>query len=160
MSYIKPFIFFILENIEIKHEGKHTKAPAIQTKFTEALNEIGKQRDKEIRDSIKNCKKKTYYLIDSYLSNFKDLKKDDKAIAMITTIANALAKSTPNVEIGSLSYTQGLSAEDIIHEFNRLTAAAFERRRLQGSDKDGTGRISGITGQNRITQEIPEDPMV
>ena len=141
-------------------EGKYTDSPAIQEKFTQALNEIGKQRDKEIRDSIKNCKKKTYYLIDSYLSNFKDLKKDAKEIAMITTIANALAKSTPNVEIGSLSYTQGLSAEDIIHEFNRLTAAAFERRGLQGSQQDGTGRVSGASGQNRIAAEIPEDPMV
>ena len=142
-------------------EGNYTDGPLIQAKFTSALNDINKRRDKEIRDSIKSCKKKTYYLIDSFLANFKSVKKtDEKLISTLTSVANALAKSTPNVEIGSFSYTQGLSAEDIIHEFNRLTAAAFERRGLQRANQGGSGQIPDSTGQNRIAEEKSEDPLL
>jgi hypothetical protein len=142
-------------------EGNYTEAPQIQEKFTNALNEINKQRDKEIRDLLKKCKKKTLRLIDSYLSNFNQVTpKQDKLMSTLTAVANALAKSTPNVEIGSVSYTQGLSAEDIIHEFNRLTAAAFDRRRLQPSNNGGAGQLPGTSGQNRITPEESEDTIL
>ena len=51
-------------------EGNLTDSPGLQAKFTNILNEINKQRDKDIRDLVKNCKKKTLKLIDSFLSNF------------------------------------------------------------------------------------------
>jgi hypothetical protein len=51
-------------------------------------------------------------------------------------ILNALAKSTPRVEIGSLSITRHFSTQEIINEYKRLTALA--RFTLEGSGVPGS----------------------
>ena len=102
-------------------EGTADNLGTIQEKFTKELEVSRKQTDKEIRDLVKVNKKETQLLIQSWLIDQKKLKKvDNKQMGTLVSVANALAKSTPNVEIGSFSYTRGLSVEDLYAEFTRL----------------------------------------
>jgi hypothetical protein len=59
-------------------------------------------------------------------------------------IMEVLAKSTPNVEIGSFSYTKGLSVEDLVNEFRRLKGLAADGRGVLPTFQRGTGELPRI----------------
>ena len=139
-------------------EGNYTDGPAIQEKFTSALNDINKQRDKEIRDLLKSNKKNTHILIQQWLTDQKKLKKiDAKLMSTVVAVANALAKSTPNVEIGSFTYQKGLSAEDLYAEFKRLRSLASDRRGVQATSPRGTGEVCVAPRSGVAASEESED---
>ena len=122
--------------------------------FKEEFDKITKRWDKEIKDSIKKCKKKTYFLIDDYLSKQKKVDKNDKALmSTLVSVANALAKGTPNVEIGSFTYTKGLSPEDIYAEFKRLSGLASDRGSIQASDSGRAGKVPVVAGSGDTASE-------
>ena len=146
-------------------EGKHEKHGQIGPEFGRLLSEIHKKRDREIRDLTKKNKKNTQYLIDRYLCDAKKRTKVSKPLVQtLTSIANALSKSTPKVEIGSLSYTQGISAEELAYEFKRLNAGSAgerpEGRTILETLGGGSTEVS--LGEARIHQdsEEPEAPFV
>lgn len=65
----------------------------------------------------------------------------DDDTKLVTTVFNALSKATPNVEIGSMqyNYTKGLTAEELVHEFNRLKTLANGAPVSRGIQKAGQG---------------------
>ena len=146
-------------------EGSVTDNPDVQANFSTALSEIQKRRDKEIRELLKNNKKETHDLINRWLIDQKRRKKiQNKLMPTVVSVANALAKSTPNVEIGSFVYQKGLSPEDIYAEFKRLSGLALDRGAIQGSPAGRTGEIL-VAPRPRvaITQEsedsvLPTEP--
>jgi hypothetical protein len=89
----------------------------------------------------------------------------DEDAKLITTINNSLSKSTPNVSVTntSFSYTKGLSAEDLVHEFEKLrslTEGASVRRSVQAV-RSGAARVLSIAPESRSgTDQEPEDPDV
>jgi hypothetical protein len=145
-------------------EGDYKDSSAIQVKFTAALSEIHKRRDKEIRDLVKSNKKETHLLINRWVLDQKRRKKvGNKLMPTIVSVANALAKSTPNVEIGSFSYTKGLSAEDLVNEWKRLQGV--------GRGSANRSRVSGLTtgrereslmaeGAGNTAPQEPEDTVL
>ena len=133
----------------------------IQQQFSQAFSEINKRRDKEIRDLVRFNKKETHLLINAWLVDKKKLKNvDEKTMSTLVSVANALSKSTPNVEIGSFTYQKGLSPEDIYAEFKRLTGLASDRGAIQGSPKGGAGEVPLATRPRIATSEEPEDPIL
>ena len=87
---------------------------------------------------------------------------DDDA-KLITTINNSLSKSTPNVSISntSFSYTKGLSAEELVHEFNKLrslTEGASVRRTVPNVRSRAAGVLSLTPEPGSGTDQEPEDP--
>ena len=142
-------------------EGSAKDNAGTQAKFSAALNEINRRRDKEIRDLVKKNKKTTHYLIDNWLTDQKRRKKvPGKLMPTLVSVANALAKSTPNVEIGSFSYTKGLSAEDIANEWQRLKGIArsgINRRGVRGLTEGRTGAGPLAEGAGDTAAEEPED---
>ena len=73
----------------------------------------------------------------------------DEDAKLITTINNSLSKSTPNVSVTntSFTYTKGLSAEDLVHEFDKLrslTEGASVRRSVQNAGS-GKSRVLSIS---------------
>lgn len=145
-------------------EGNYRDSTNIQQKFSDALNDINKRRDKEIRDLIKSNKKETHLLISSWLLDQKKLKKvTSPLMSTLVSVANALSKSTPNVEIGSFSYTKGLSAEDLIHEFRRIKGIAEElagRRTVSVAPGGDQGEISLVERSGDPSSQEPEDPVL
>lgn len=142
-------------------EGTADNLGTIQEKFSKEFDAINKQIDRDIRKYSKSCRKKTLLLIDSYLSKHKDIKKkDSNTVKTLTAIANGLGKMTPNVEIGSFSYTKGLSPEDIYAEFTRLSGLASDRGTIQKTSPAGTGEISLSPGSRGATPEVEEDSIL
>lgn len=145
-------------------EGDYKDSSAIQAKFSAALSEIHKRRDKEIRDLVKKNKKQTHELIDRWLIDQKGRKKvTNKLMPTIVSVANALAKSTPNVEIGSFSYTKGLSAEDLVNEWKRLQGigrGSANRNRVPGFTAGGEGESPVVEGTRDTVAQEPEDTVL
>jgi hypothetical protein len=142
-------------------EGTNTSSPQVQEKFSEAFDSINKQIDRDIRKLSKTCRKKTLYLIDSYLSKHKQVgKKDTSTVKTLTSIANGLGKVTPNVEIGSFSYTKGLSPEDIYAEFKRLSGLASDRGTVQAASERGSGEVPVSFRPGSATEEVEEDTLL
>lgn len=145
-------------------EGRAKANDRIQEMFTKELTEITRRVDKEIKDLIKKNKKTTHYLIDNWLTDQKRRKKvSGKLMPTIVSVANALAKSTPNVEIGSFTYQKGLSAEDIANEWKRLKGiadAGVDRRGVRGFTPGGTREGLMAEGAGDRAPEEPEDPIL
>jgi hypothetical protein len=142
-------------------EGTNTKSPHVQEKFTEEYERIVKQIDKDIRKLAKSCRKQTLYLLNTFLSKHQDIKKSDhNTVRALTSIANGLSKVTPNIEIGSFSYTKGLSPEDIYAEFKRLSGLASDRGTIQSTSTGGAGEISLPPGSRGAVTQEPEDPIL
>ena len=141
-------------------EGKIEKHGNYGKNFYKALQEAGKRKDKQIRELIKSNKFLSQAFLNDYLAQISQKKDRKKAIYMITKVINALAKSTPSVQIDSFTYQKGLSPEDIYNEFKRLSGLASDRRTISGSAARRTGEIPLAPGAgDRITEE-PEDPIL
>ena len=117
--------------------------------FKSELNELSKKTSKKIKDLSKTNVSKCLLLMDDFLSRKLEVvmsgaQLSDEDTKLVTTVHNSLAKSTPNVEIGSMqwNYTKGLTAEELVHEFNKLRSLAEgapKRRGIPGLDTRGPG---------------------
>jgi len=134
------------------YEGDTGKAGSVATLFVAECRQIDKKRTQRIRELAKSNKALAHEQINRILETYKhkrQLSGEDKK--MIGTLMNCLAKATPSVEIGSVSYsyTKGLTAEQLIHEFNRLQTLAG------GSSNRGAVQ-EAFTGRTGALPESPE----
>jgi len=87
--------------------------------------------------------------------------KPTKAVtAEICKILNSIGKAQPNVEItnNSWSYTQGLTPEELMYEFQRLGTIArstLDGTGVQGTFERGPGDLPGSTERRGPVQEKP-----
>lgn len=113
--------------------GNIEKAGYTADLFKKELRKVGGRRDETTKAIISENMALAQEQINRILKEFKAKKKlslDDKKL--IASLTNTLTRSTQHVEIGTLSYsyTKGLTAEELIHEFTRLKSIAeisFER---------------------------------
>lgn len=109
------------------NQGNVEKMGQVAALFKAEVDKIHKTQDRKIKHLTKANKVKTLVQMAKVLDdleNYKNLTLDEKKI--IATYHNALAKSTPNVEIGSVSwsYTKGMTPQELIYEFERLKSLA------------------------------------
>lgn len=120
-------------------------ARALGQDFSEAFNKVMDEIQKETDAGIKKLR----HMIIKGLSTWAEnrllepdkLTKDDRK--QVVDILNALSKATPVISIGSLSYSRGLSPEDLTNDFKRLTA-------LAESALDGRAVPSVKQGKQRV----------
>ena len=145
-------------------EGRAESYGKAGAEFHSELKKIEKELDKEIRKITKSNKKETQYLINKYLMDAKTKTKVSRPLVQtLTSIANALAKSTPKVEIGSLSYTQGISAEELIYEFKRLKGDTEVRpvgRGVQEVAGGGSEEVPVVEARIDPITEKSENPLL
>jgi len=75
---------------------------------------------------------------------------------MLVDSINALTKTAPDISVTSYTWKQGMTMEDALSEYKRLTAmarGALDRRRVQGVKPGRSAEISGFDGQ---VDELPE----
>jgi len=126
-------------------EGNVEKTGMSGELFAQELRKIDVNTAKKIKSLLKTNKFLALRLINDILHEFKNQKGlSVDEIKVLTKINNSLVKSTPNVEIGNLSYnyTKGLSAEELVYEFNRLKSiadGASNREAVSGSEQGGPG---------------------
>ena len=125
--------------------------------FKKELQKLETKRDDNIKFLVARNIEAAQTLIQASLDEYKGRKRfTQEEKKLITTINNSLNKSTPAVNIKSLSYsyTQGLTPEDLIHEFQRLKSIAeisFSKRIANGH-KD-TKESTGLPSNGRGIQE-------
>jgi len=125
-------------------EGNVEKTGNTGELFSAELKKIDATVAKRIKTLLKTNKFLALRLINDILHDFKKRSLGETEIKLLVQMNNSLVKATPNVEIGNLSYsyTKGLSAEELIYEFNRLKSiadGASNREAVSGSSKGGSG---------------------
>lgn len=109
--------------------------------FKKELQKLEEKRDANIKFLVSRNIEAAQTLIHASLDEYKGRKKlTHEEKKLIATINNSLNKSTPTVNIKSLSYsyTQGLNPEDLIHEFQRLKSIAENSfaKRIENESRD------------------------
>jgi hypothetical protein len=133
------------------YEGKE-KCGKIGELFQTELRKIETKNVSRIKTLTKENKRLALQLMNEYLrSKISKGSVSDEESKLISTVFNALAKATPNVEIGSMqwNYTKGLTAEELVHEFNKLRSIA------EGASKRGAVSAAG-SGSSRILPALTE----
>jgi hypothetical protein len=128
--------------------------------FKAELTKLEKKNTDKIKQLSKSNIKKCLRLMDDFLSRklLAGVVSDDDA-KLVATVHNSLAKSTPNVEIGSMqwNYTKGLTAEELIHEYNKLRSLAEGAPKRRGIPEAGSGEPGEIPSSfepgGRINEE-------
>ena len=145
MSFTRDY----LDNLCI---GNTTKCGNVAILFKEEYLKIQVKQEAETKRLVRKNTETAQRLIGEVFSEIEKKKvktaEDRKILSMYT---NALSKFTPTVNVKNLSYsyTKGLTAEELVHEFKRLKTVAessFER-----------GGISEVAeGRARAVPEIDE----
>ena len=139
------------------YEGNSEKLGTLAHIFKAELQKIAHRQSKKISELLKDSKILALYKINEYLKEKKSLKANKPLVHECTRILNSLAKSTPSVQIDSFSYTQGLTAEDLVNEFTRLGAIAknaLVREGIQSAKPNGSGDLPDSPGRG---DQIPKE---
>ena len=113
--------------------------------FKSEIESITKRNAEKIKYLIKENKKLALLKMNEFLITQRGKSTTKAMMKEIVSCINALNKSAPSVEIGSLHYTKGLSAEDLIYEFSRLRSIAqhsLKQKRIHGSGQGEAGVLS------------------
>ena len=141
------------------YEGDVTKAGSVASLFKAECRKIDKKQTSKLKTLAKTNKALAHKQIQRILNSIENKRQTSEADRkMVVSIVNALAKATPKVEIGELSYsyTKGYTAEQLIHEFRRLKSiaeGASDRRRVQKTSEGRAGTLSDLIGSGDETQE-------
>ena len=132
------------------YEGNQNKMGETAALFKSELNKITARNSAKTKEVSKDNKKIAMYLMNDRLKALRVLEKsnslNEKDKQEITRIMNTLNKSTPAMEIGSLSIQRGLTKEELRSEFQRLGAVArhaLVAKRVQRFDAGRPGDIPG-----------------
>ena len=118
-------------------------ATLFKTEYMKIATKNAGETDTLLKQNLKLSQKLMREVFDEIKSKKKKSDADKKILSMYT---NAIAKCQPSVNIKNLSYsyTKGLSAEELMHEFKRLKTIAessFDRGGLPEVAKGGTREL-------------------
>jgi hypothetical protein len=141
-------------------EGDTSNLGDIAVLFKAEVDKITVRSGQKIRALVKDNKKLALLELNDYLRHLRGKKSKSKGWKMeidrVIRLIASLSKTTPSVEIGSFSYTQGLNAEDLIHEFNRLHSLArhaLDGKGVLGVDSPGAGELPEVAPGRDYVQE-------
>ena len=118
--------------------------------FHAEILKISKKHEKEIDRLLKENKTLALRLLNDFLIRHAALEYNgDDDVKLISTVTNALSKVAPTTQVNATSYTyvKGLSAEELMHEFNKLKSIA-EGPSLRGGVSEAGSRISGALSES------------
>jgi hypothetical protein len=137
------------------YEGDVAHAGSVASLFKDAVKKIDEKQTHKIKEVTKKNKALANELINKLLVDLaerqanKNLNHDEKKL--VATLMNCIAKASPKVEIGSVSYsyTQGYTPEQLVYEFRRLqtlAGSASNRSAIQSPSEGGAGEIPEPSG--------------
>jgi len=145
------------------YEGNVEKMGNTAALFQSELQKITKRNSKKIRELVKDNKKLALVKMNDYLRAAQSKKPTQAMMKEINGMLNSLAKSTPTVEIGSFSYTKGITDEDLKNEFKKFSAIARDAlvgRGIYGSGPAASRGLPGLIGESDSLSEEPEDSLL
>ena len=131
------------------YEG-HEDSGGTGVLFHTEVKKISQKNVAKAKDLLENNKTLAMRMLNDVLvRKLASGYQSDEDAKLITTINNSLSKSSPNVSVTntSFTYTKGLSAEDLVHEFEKLrsiTEGASVRRSVQNAGS-GKSRVLSIS---------------
>jgi transcriptional regulator with XRE-family HTH domain len=144
---------------DIMNASEHSGNVGLE--FNAEYRKLEQVLDKRIRRNVKEALDLSSNTLKCWLQRLESKKKPtEKQIKLAKDIQMVLSKSRPNVEIGSFSYTKGLSAEDLFNEYKRLKGLAEQaivRRRVQGSKQGRSGEVHLASESGSSAEQSPED---
>lgn len=114
-----------------------------KTEYSKIM-EKSRRETNELLDANLKLSQKIMTDILSDIEKKKTKTPEDKKIISLYTNAIAKCKPATNIKNLSFSYTKGLDAEELMHEFKRLTTIAessFDRRPIPESSQGRTGTL-------------------
>lgn len=131
-------------------EGDTRKVGQTAHLFKSELDKITQRTASKVRHLVKDNKKQALLKLNERLKILRKMKTITPAHTKeIVSILNALNKATPGIEIGSwhsLNVSKGLTAEELVYEFQRLKAIAndsFNPKGIREARERGQGGIPG-----------------
>lgn len=134
-----------LSNLKSWIGGDTRVVGSLAVLFQKEWRKIDDERDENIKRLEKETNEKLMSLIlreTETLSSQKKLTNPEKRLLSLYKNALSSSKQSVNIKNLSYSYTQGLTPEDLIHEFTKLKGIAessFNRRKIDNGN-DGTGK--------------------
>ena len=102
----------------------HPDAGPVGQLFRTSLNRVYENISKRVKKNTKSTQDVLIKKLRKWSEALPADKMNAEHVKKACDILHALAKSTPRVEIGSISITKHFSPQEIINEYKRLTALA------------------------------------
>jgi hypothetical protein len=139
-------------------EGNSQQAGAVAHLFKSEVDKITSRTSARVKSLVKDNQKQAHILVNERLKDLKKLKKVDHTTSLeLTKILGVLNKATPSIEIGSMSFTKGMTAEELKGEFGRLTALAEQAVKSGGIRGLSPTEPGGIPGASAGGDRLPEE---
>jgi len=143
----------------IKGRGK---AGSVADEFSEHYQKITDELDKKTVMVIKELRHLVVSRLQEWVESATKVpqKMNQVVRKQAIDILNAL-KQQPTYNIGSVSYSRGLSPEDMVNEFKRLSAlaeSALDARRVRGAGGGGPRILPAPARRRDKAQESSETP--
>lgn len=124
--------------------------------FQVELEKVLKKIDRRIKTNSKKLRDTLHRKLEKWAFELPD-KLEDSHIRRAVELLNSVHKALPHIEIGEIHYHKGLSQEDIVNEFKRLSAIArltSDGITIQKSSQRGTREIlESLGGGNQVPKE-------
>ena len=136
------------------------KAGPVAAEFRDKLQTATGKIEERTSLKIKQLKESAITKMIDWVNSVKD-GKSMSAMERRTMVEmlNSLNRSRATYNIGSLSYSKGMTGEDLLNEFRRLSAlaqSALERRAVSGIAEGTAGLLSAPLGRRDKAEEGPE----
>ena len=133
------------------------KAGPVAQEFGQEFQKKMEEQDKRIAEIQKDLKETVFTKLRAWTKTNKITEGNRKSFVDISKVL----QTGPVYNIGSVSYSRGLSAEEMINEFKRLRAAsegALDRRTVSSLIPQGPGVLPVLAGRGNQAEEGQEDP--
>ena len=138
------------------------KAGPVAQEFSAVYSKVVAEMDKRIALKSKTLRESLIGILSRWTEancGGTNLSKDK--LKTVVDAVKALSSGQPTYNIGSVSYSKGLSGEDIVNEFRRLSALArsvLDGRRVSGLGKGRAGLLSPSSRRGDKVQEGAQAP--
>jgi hypothetical protein len=133
-------------------------SPETIAEFQAELQKVDTAVEQRISRKALQTKEKLVQKLKSWADNTIDITTKLRHKQLMDALW-VLKKEVPEVNITSFTWKQGMSMEEALNEFKRLTAVAkqsVERARVQKVESRGTAEIPGLSGQADAYAEDPQ----
>jgi hypothetical protein len=111
--------------------------------FSAEVDKITADLAKDVKHLSKKVQKNIFAVFEEWSQTLKTTKITPSKLSTAVSIMNAIGKVTPKIEIGSFSYTQGLSLEDIRNEYRRIRGILSDTRGIRSALEGRSGESAG-----------------
>lgn len=135
------------------------KAGPIAQEFGQEFQKEMEAQDARIAKVQRSLKETVFTKLEAWTREHSITEENRKSFVDISKVL----QTGPTYNIGSVSYSKGLTPEEMVNEFKRLRAlaeSALGRKSVQGAEEGGSGVLSSSSGRGNEAEDGEEDTSV